>query len=158
VSNRFLDAVTATFPLVQARVVRDWPVLRSAQRAPTWAGRAAVERISKEYGIDDVNLVKPGVGETTRVLLRRVPWKILVRTGAAAELEHVRWLAEQRGVEVVELADLPYSCVGLIHPRYTRGATGVDGTAARPLADTELDPGAEPALGSGTQAMPGVVT
>jgi hypothetical protein len=23
--------------------------------------------------------------------------------------------------------DLPYSCVGLIHPRYTAGATGADG-------------------------------
>ena len=40
---------------------------------PTWEGWAAVERISEEYGIHDVNLVKPGVGETTRVLLRRVP-------------------------------------------------------------------------------------
>jgi hypothetical protein len=25
--------------------------------------------------------------------------------------------------------DLTYSCVGLIHPRYTRGATGSDGRA-----------------------------
>ena len=50
-------------------------------RSPTWEGWAAVERISEEYGIHDVNLVKPGVGETTRVLLRRVPWKILARAG-----------------------------------------------------------------------------
>lgn len=30
------------------------------------------------YKISDVNLIKPGVGETTKVLLRRVPWMILV--------------------------------------------------------------------------------
>jgi hypothetical protein len=24
---------------------------------------------------------------------------------------------------------LPYTCVGLIHPKYTRGATGADGRA-----------------------------
>jgi len=153
VSTRFLDVVTGHFPAVQDLVARDWPVLRSAERAPTWVGWAAVEQISKDYGIDDVNLVKPGVGETTRVLLRRVPWKILVRTDAAAELEHIRWLAEQRGVEIVELDRLPYSCVGLIHPRYTRGATGVDGRSARPLADTEPDRDTD----SGTQSLSGVV-
>jgi hypothetical protein len=55
---------------------------------------------------------------------------VLVRAGAPeADLAHVRLLAAQRGVPVEEVADLPYSCVGLIHPRYTRGATGVDGLA-----------------------------
>jgi hypothetical protein len=88
-----------------------------------------VERISEEYGIPDVNLVKPGVGETTRVLLRRVPWKILARAGAGSDLDHVRLLADQRGVPVEEVAGLPYTCVGLIHPQYTRGATGADGKA-----------------------------
>lgn len=97
----------------------------------SWAGWKAVEAISQEYGLGDVNLVKPGVGETTRVLLRRVPWKILVRADARQELGHVLLLAEQRGVEVVEVDDLPYSCVGLIHPKFTRGATGADGTAAQ---------------------------
>jgi hypothetical protein len=103
--------------------------LLSTDRTPTWEGWAAVERISEEYGIHDVNLVKPGVGEATRVLLRRVPWKILARAGAGADLDHVRLLAEQRGVPVEEVADLPYTCVGLIHPKYTRGATGADGRA-----------------------------
>jgi len=103
--------------------------LAAADRTPTWEGWRAVERISEEYGIHDVNLVKPGVGETTRVLLRRVPWKILAKRGAGADLDHVRLLAEQRGVPVEETDGLPYTCVGLIHPRYTRGATGADGKA-----------------------------
>ncbi|WP_374705484.1 phosphoribosyltransferase [Streptomyces sp. AJS327] len=129
VSARFLDTVEARFPEVAERVAEDVRGLLAADRAPTWAGWRAVERISAEYGIHDVNLVKPGVGETTRVLLRRVPWRVLTRTGAGAELDHVRLLAEQRGVPVEEAGDLPYSCVGLIHPRYTRGATGADGKA-----------------------------
>jgi len=124
VSNEFLDAVTAEFDAVHDT---DPP----ADRTPDWAGWRAVERIVDEYGIGDRNLVKPGVGETTRVLLRRVPWKVLVRAGApAADLLHVRLLAQRRGVPVEEVAELPYSCVGLIHPRFTRGATGPDGRAA----------------------------
>ncbi|MFF0748575.1 phosphoribosyltransferase [Streptomyces sp. NPDC004267] len=129
VSGAFLDAVADRFDEVGAAVDADVKELLAADRTPTWEGWAAVERISEEYGIHDVNLVKPGVGETTRVLLRRVPWKILAKRGAGADLAHVRLLAEQRGVPVEEVDELPYSCVGLIHPRYTRGATGADGKA-----------------------------
>ncbi|MFQ3561733.1 phosphoribosyltransferase [Streptomyces gramineus] len=127
VSVAFLDAVAARFGEVVDAVDAAVKELAAADRTPTWEGWAAVERISEEYGIHDVNLVKPGVGETTRVLLRRVPWKILARAGAGADLDHVRLLAEQRGVPVEEVGELPYTCVGLIHPRFTRGATGADG-------------------------------
>ncbi|MDQ1038910.1 hypothetical protein QFZ75_005326 [Streptomyces sp. V3I8] len=129
VSVEFLDAISARFDEVGDAVDDRVKELLSTDRTPTWEGWAAVERISDEYGIHDVNLVKPGVGEATRVLLRRVPWKILARAGAGADLDHVRLLAEQRGVPVEEVADLPYTCVGLIHPKYTRGATGADGRA-----------------------------
>lgn len=119
VSATFLDAVTAEFAGVAAAVAaaaaQPLPV-----EAPRWTGWASVEQISARYGIDDVNLVKPGVGETTRVLLRRVPWKVLVRPDALAEdgeLAHVLLLARQRGVEVVPAPGLPFTCVGLIRPR-----------------------------------------
>lgn len=129
VSNLFLEAITARFAAVADAVAADVKELQAADRTPTWEGWKAVERISEEYGIGDVNLVKPGVGETTRVLLRRVPWRVLARRGAGQDLAHIRLLAEQRGVPVEEVDDLPYSCVGLIHPRFTRGATGTDGKA-----------------------------
>jgi hypothetical protein len=124
VSTDFLDTVTAAFD----GVGRTAP---PADRAPDWAGWAAIERIVHDYGIGEVNLVKPGVGETTRVLLRRVPWKVLVRADAPdADVAHIRLLARRRGVPVEQVAELPYSCVGLIHPRFTRGATGADGRAS----------------------------
>lgn len=129
VSGRFLDAVEERFAEVADAVDAEVKELQGVDREPTWEGWAAVERISEEYGIHDVNLVKPGVGETTRVLLRRVPWKILARADAGADLDHVRLLAEQRGVPVEVVDQLPYTCVGLIHPKFTRGATGTDGKA-----------------------------
>ncbi|SEG59613.1 PELOTA RNA binding domain-containing protein [Thermomonospora echinospora] len=125
VSALFLDAVCARFGEVAERVARDWPALREADRTPDWSGWAAVRRIGERYGIDDLNLVKPGVGETTRVLLRRVPWKILARSDALAsgDLAHIRLLAEERGVPVVEVEPdaFPYACAGLIHPRFGQG-------------------------------------
>lgn len=115
-SATFLDAVTARFAQVRDSVARDWPVVAAGDRVPTWAGWAAVEQIAAQYRIGEVNFVKPGVGETTRVLLRRVPERVLIRSGAAEELTHVLLLARQRGVPVEEVTDLPYSCVGLIRP------------------------------------------
>ncbi len=110
VSGVFLDAVSAAFAPV------DVAPLLASDRTPTWSGWASVVDVAERYGIGDVNLVKPGVGETTRVLLRRVPWQVLVRPDRAGELEHVRLLAAARGVPVVEVEDLAYSCIGLIRP------------------------------------------
>lgn len=127
VSGVFLDAVTARFGAVADAVARDWSALRDSDRSPRWSGWAAVEAISARYGISDANLIKPGVGETTRVLLRRVPWRVLVRADASVDLRHVRLLAAQRGVPVDEVPGLAYNCVGVIHPAYTRGAIGSSG-------------------------------
>jgi adenine/guanine phosphoribosyltransferase-like PRPP-binding protein len=130
VSGVFLDRVSAEFGAVADQVAGTWPVLRDSDRTPTWAGWAAVEAISERWDIRDVNLVKPGVGETTRVLLRRVPWRVLVRPGSESEVQHVLLLADQRGVPVERVPGLAYRCVGLIHPAYTRGATGAVGRSA----------------------------
>jgi hypothetical protein len=129
VSRRLLEVVGERFAHVAADVAARWPQVQAGDRTPTWTGWAEIERICARHGITDPTLVKPGVGETTRVLLRRVPWAVLVRPDAGRDVEHVLLLAERRGAPVQEVNDLAYRCVGLIHPHYTRGATGTDGQA-----------------------------
>ncbi|WP_442789927.1 phosphoribosyltransferase [Nocardia sp. CDC160] len=114
VSNRLLDAVSDRFDRVRPLVDDQVRTLLAADRTPTWAGWASVERVRAEYGIASVNFVKPGVGETTRVLLRRVPWRVLVRDPEAGEHAHIRLLAAARGVPVEVVPDLAYACMGLI--------------------------------------------
>ena len=121
-----MDTITEHFTETLIHIARETTQTHTPEN-PDWSGWAAVERLSEEYNINNVNLVKPGVGETTRVLLRRVPWRILIKPSEAANLTHVLLLATQRGVEVEEREDIPYACVGLIHPNYTKGATGFDG-------------------------------
>jgi hypothetical protein len=116
VSAAFLDAVSNEFTGVFADVDAEVSRLVGEDRTPTWAGERGLRRIAQEFAITNLNLVKPGVGETTRVLLRRVPWQILVHPGRVEDLQHVLLLAAARGVPVVERPDLPYSCVGLIKP------------------------------------------
>jgi hypothetical protein len=114
VSNHLLDTVSAQFADVRDAATAEASTIGESDRTPTWTGWASVEKVREEFGISHVNFVKPGVGETTRVLLRRVPWRVLVRDSNAPEHKHIRMLAEARGVPVVEVPDLAYSCMGLI--------------------------------------------
>ncbi|WP_406234639.1 phosphoribosyltransferase [Nocardia sp. NBC_01009] len=114
VSVRLLDAVSGAFDAVRDRVPAEVAAIRDSNRTPTWSGWASVEKVREQYGIGSVNFVKPGVGETTRVLLRRVPWRVLVREADAPEHAHLRMLAAARGVPVEVVGDLAYSCMGLI--------------------------------------------
>lgn len=78
-------------------------------------GMDEVLRISKAFGIGDINLIKPGIGEATRVLLRRLPWKVLVYSLRDEErLGHLYELAREKGVEVVEYPLQNYLACGLI--------------------------------------------
>ncbi|GGV04324.1 hypothetical protein GCM10010182_23290 [Actinomadura cremea] len=124
VSAHFLDTVGARFDDVAERVAKDLPGLRAADRTPDWSGWEAVRRWARAQGTDDLNLVKPGIGETTRVLLRRVPWKVLIRSDAGPEVTHIRLLARERGVPVEDVASdaFPYACMGFIHPEFGKGA------------------------------------
>jgi len=119
VSNTFLDEVAAHFDAAADEVDEAVAELRAADRRPTWIGRDVVRSIGTAYGIAEENLIKPGVGETTRVLLRRVPWRVLVRAGCLDQVPHVVRLATARGVPIEEVADLGYTTVGLIRPRET---------------------------------------
>lgn len=115
-SATFLDTISARFAEVTPAVTERWPREYASDRRTTFAGRDVVLRLQAEFGLPNWHLVKPSVGETTRVLLRRLPWKVLVRPDRRDALAHVLLLAEARGVPVVDYPDMPYSCVGLVQP------------------------------------------
>ena len=74
-----------------------------------------VEDLCRAFSISDRNLVKPGIGEATRVLLRRMPWKVLVHSlEDEAHLGHIYQLAKEKGVPLVEYPLVHYRACGLI--------------------------------------------
>ncbi len=78
-------------------------------------GMDEVKKICREFGIADIHLVKPSIGEATRVLLRRLPWKVLVHSLTDEEhLGHLYRLAEEKQVEVVEYPLRHYRACGII--------------------------------------------
>ncbi len=79
------------------------------------SGLEEVKEIGKHFHIADINLIKPGIGETTRVLLRRLPWKILVHSLKDYEnLNHLYRLAEEKEVPVEEYPLKNYKACGII--------------------------------------------
>ncbi len=82
---------------------------------PKNSGLDEVKKIADEFKIKDINLIKPSIGEATRVLLRRVPEKILVHSlNDEKNLGHLYQLAKEKGVEVIEYPLKNYKACGLI--------------------------------------------
>lgn len=76
--------------------------------------RDALAALMGEHGVSDPNRVKPGIGEATRVLLRRVPKALVVRDDRNPDVTHALLLCEQRRVPVVVKPELPFSAVAII--------------------------------------------
>jgi len=115
-SNRFVERIEAHFEAVMETATANAEGSILEPPDATWQGMADIQAVQQTFGIEDVNLIKPGVGETCRVLLRRVPWKILVDRLDNPHLAPILLLAEERGVPVEPFPGLAYSCCGIIKP------------------------------------------
>ena len=114
VSNAYIDTIVQYFNEDLKYSAMNSLNNESILTIPSWEGLKQIETIQSLYEIQNINHIKPGIGETTRVLLRRVPWKILINPNVEQNLKHIYLLAEQLGVEIEEYADMPYSSCGLI--------------------------------------------
>ena len=111
-SRQFADAVVKA----ALRIGRDGvpPSVAQDPQASARVSRACMARLLAVHGISDPNLVKPGIGEATRVLLRRVPRLLILRDADAPDVRHLKLLAREKNVPVVIDPALPYQAVSLI--------------------------------------------
>ena len=58
--------------------------------------------------------VRPGIGEATRVMLRRQPERLILRDPEDPEVAHLRLLAERRATPVEVDAALPCRAVAIV--------------------------------------------
>lgn len=105
VSYHFIQAIEKMFPIKEIE----------EEKKPIISGLEEVKKIQQEFFIQDRNLIKPGIGETTRVLMRRVPWKILVRDKEDKKnIGHILRLGDEKKVEILEYPLCVYRACGLI--------------------------------------------
>ena len=112
-SYEFIDAIERHFVIenqsCQMQVLPE-------EKIVSGYGVDEVKELAKTFDVSDINLIKPGIGETTRVLLRRVPWKVLIdqKYRNNAELGHIIRLAEEKNVPVESYPLRHYKCCGII--------------------------------------------
>jgi hypothetical protein len=109
VSNLFIDTISNLFDQVHHDHLAD-----EREGEICHVGMKDVLSIKADFNVTNINHIKPGVGETTRVLLRRVPWKILVKNLNEPYVQHALILARERNVEVMEYYPMIYNMCGII--------------------------------------------
>ncbi len=102
-----------------ARVLRSErpePTRWTAERRRILAEHSAefVDWAQRTFQLTDPNRVKPGIGEATRALLRRVPERLLLRTPDSPDVRHLVHLAREARVPVEVHPRLPYRAAVII--------------------------------------------
>jgi hypothetical protein len=108
-TNEFINSIESVF-------YRQFDV-NSALTEVTLSGKEVVKQLCEEFGIEDYRKVKPGIGETTRVLLRRVPWKVFINENLDvndADIQHILLLCNDKNIPVERFDLGNYKVCGVI--------------------------------------------
>lgn len=117
-SGWFVDEVSAEVEKIDQRVgvasLEAKPLDDAERTALRRRSEDFVREVMSRHDVLNVNYVKPGIGEATRVLLRRVPDRLLLKNVDMDDVRHLLVLAEEKHVPVVVDRDLPYHATALI--------------------------------------------
>jgi hypothetical protein len=73
-----------------------------------------VGKLQDLYSEPDINMIKPGIAEATRVMLRRVPKVMYLRDKEKADVQHLIQLAKDKNIPIVYDNTMPISAAALI--------------------------------------------
>ena len=106
--------------LSQFFVDRVWELMQSLEPVQSFSKTASIppardflHTLALERGLP-FNHLKPGIGESTRALLRRVPDTLMLREPGNPEVAHLVHLAQEKGVTLETVPNLPCLALALI--------------------------------------------
>ena len=111
VSREFVDALS---PMIDEALTADLAPLRHAPAITRANSEAFLAQVMARWGVSDPNRVKPGIGEATRALLRRVPARLLLRESGGDDVRHLEHLAARMAVPIEIDAAMAYRAAVLI--------------------------------------------
>ena len=107
-SLEFLTEIESYFSKLQ-------PQTTTAPVNTDMKGLDEVHKIAKEFHVKDINKIKPSLGETIRVLLRRVSDVILIRLDANPNIiAPILQLAKEKNIPIQEYPLQKYNACGII--------------------------------------------
>ena len=110
ISQVFVDAIDS-LAVVETLATRDGvhEDEHLQRKSREWFESAKIQ-----FNAKSDNHLKPGIPETTRVLLRRKPRLVAVQNLGSPEIAHLLFLAREMNVPVEECKEMPYAAVGVI--------------------------------------------
>lgn len=112
-SNEFTDVVSEQFHNLSMDEFRGEP--NTLEEG--WNGMSIVLDLCNIFHIEDYKKVKPGIGETTRVLLRRVPWKVFINKDISIDdpdIQHILVLCKEKNIPTMRWDLGNYKVCGVI--------------------------------------------
>lgn len=113
-SRFFIDAMLKQAEKIYREAGVAAPELPVDREALQTASLDFLQTVAQQYGLSHYNYIKPGIGESTRVLLRREAGRLLLRNADSEATRHLLWLAESKSVPIEVREDLPYRAAALI--------------------------------------------
>ncbi len=111
-SRWFVDQISDLF---DKRIMSSSGVLQNEQKLNNHAMlQAYIQDLMQKYGVADINRIKPGIAEATRVMLRRVPRMLLVRDQSSIDVSHLLVLAQEKEIAILEDTTMPFNAVAII--------------------------------------------
>lgn len=90
------------------------PGIQESKSSRRQITKGFLDRVQSDYAVSDINRIKPGIAEATRVLLRRVPDLLLIRHSGHVDTQHLERLALEKSVPVREISEMPFGACALI--------------------------------------------
>lgn len=115
-SRSFVDEIMGFAPKVLERAYDEsiYITPRTEKNELRRRSKTFLGSLKTRFRINTINHIKPGIGEATRVLLRREPKLLLVRNGRMPEVAHLIQLAREKNVPVEQDENLPYNAAAII--------------------------------------------
>lgn len=110
ISNDFIERIASNFSMDFASENATYQSCE-LRRART---ENFVNELMASNDIAHINMIKPGIAEATRILLRRVPDYIMVTDINNADVAHLIKLAAERNVSIIENANMPFLACAVI--------------------------------------------
>jgi hypothetical protein len=107
--ERLLDKVTTDLPRLREAKCPKFEAIVVRKRMSDW-----LEKLRKDYGIQNSNLIKPGICESTRALLRRSARLLLVQDRCNRNTNHLVHLAVKNNIPIEVRGDMPFMATVLI--------------------------------------------
>jgi ribosomal protein L7Ae-like RNA K-turn-binding protein len=73
-----------------------------------------VGKLQETHNENDINMIKPGIAEATRVMLRRVPKALYLKDLSRPDVQHLVQLANDKDIPIINIKDMPLNAVAVI--------------------------------------------